>query len=146
MEIFELVDQYSELLEEKTSAEEALKSIKADIEKIKENLINNMVEAECTSISRNGFKYTLKAKNIYTKRSNEYLYENGIDFFEVLRSEGLGDLIQERVDSRSLSSAINNYIEENGELSEELESCIQLYETFDISKTKETNKVTKGGK
>ncbi|MGN1318329.1 MAG: hypothetical protein ACI4VF_04880 [Lachnospirales bacterium] len=143
MEIFELIDIYKELLDTKEDLVLKNKSNNKKIDEIKKLLSQAMIDNECPKISRNGFTYSLQAKTIYNKKSNDELLENGLDYFDVLRQEGFGSLIKETVDSRSLSSALNNYVDENGELSPGLESIVSIYETYDISKRKETNKAIK---
>ncbi len=135
--IFSYIDTYKDLLDRKAELADADKQNNKKIDEIKKALVQAMIDEECTKISRNGFVYGLQAKTKYNKRSEEYLFENGIDFFETLREEGFGGLIKETVDSRSLSAALNNYVEENGELSPELESIVSVYEFYDISKKKD---------
>lgn len=141
--IFELIDNYKKLLDRKEELADMTKTNNKKIDRVKAELSQVMIDTECPNISRNGFIYSLQAKTIYNKMSEKYLIENNLDYFGILRQEGLGDLIQEKVDSRSLSSAINNYVDENGELSPELESIVSVYETYDISKRKEKNKAIK---
>ena len=50
------------------------------------------------------------------------------------------------VNTRTLQSTLKDYVEEHGELSEELEKVIRSYDTYDIARRKETNRATKGGK
>ena len=52
----------------------------------------------------------------------------------------------EQVNTRTLQSTLKDYVEEHGELSEELEKVIRSYDTYDIARRKETNRATKGGK
>ena len=42
------------------------------------------------------------------------------DYLSTLREEGLGGIIKETVNAKTLQSAITAYVEEHGELSEEL--------------------------
>lgn len=74
----------------------------------------------------------------YTKRSDAELAESGLNFLEALREEGLGDIIVEKVDPRTLQSTIKDYVEEHGELSEGLDSVIRSYEYNDITRRKES--------
>jgi len=67
----------------------------------------------------------------------------GVDFFDTLRDEGLGDIIKETVAAQTLGSTMRAYVEEHGALSEALGKVINTYETFDIYRRKETRK---GGK
>lgn len=141
--LLELVDLYKELLDKKEELADQTKANNKEIETIKNELTQMMIEEECASVSRNGFKYSLQEKVIYSKRSEEDLAQNETSFFDFLRDEGMGDIIKETVDSRTLSSTIKSLVEEVGELPEHFQSYINTYETMDISKRKETNKALK---
>lgn len=144
MQLLQEIDKYKELLDRKDELAEQTKENNKAIEEAKQRISQMMIDEECPSISRNGFKYILQEKVCYSKKSEEALAElekeEGITLFGVLRDEGLGDLIVETVNARSLQSAMKNYAEENGELSEDLEKVISHYDTYDIMKRKETNK------
>ena len=143
MELYELIDQYKGLLDRKEELANATKENNAAIEDMKQKIAQEMIDNESPVVSRNGFRYSLQEKTQYSKKAEEKLLEEGLDFFEVLRDEGLGDLIVETVNARTLSSSMKAYVEENGELSEDLARCINVYETYDIVKRKETNKAGK---
>ena len=68
------------------------------------------------------------------------LAESGLDFLDTLREEGLGDIIVEKVDPRTLQSTVKAYIEEHGDLSEGLEAIIRSYDYNDITRRKEKRK------
>ena len=74
------------------------------------------------------------------------LASEGINFFETLREEGLGDIIVESVNTRTLQSTIKAYVEENDGLSEDLAKCISIFDTYDITRRRESSRATKGGK
>ena len=143
MELYNKIDEYKALLDRKDELEEQTKENNAAIEELKKQIAQEMIDNESPVISRNGFRYSLAQKTKYSKKAEEKLLEEGLDFFEVLRNEGLGDLIKETVNANTLSSSMKAYVEENGELSEDLAKCISVYETFDIQKRKETNKAAK---
>lgn len=143
MELYNKIDEYKELLDRKDALEEQTKANNAAIEELKKQITQEMIDNESPVISRNGFRYSLMQKTKYSKKAEETLLEEGLDFFEVLRDEGLGDIIKETVNANTLSSSMKAYVEENGELSEDLAKCINVYETFDIQKRKETNKAGK---
>ena len=143
MELYNKIDEYKELLDRKDQLEEQTKENNAAIEELKKQITQEMIDNESPVISRNGFRYSLMQKTKYSKKAEETLMEEGLDFFEVLREEGLGDIIKETVNANTLSSSMKAYVEENGELSEDLAKCINVYETFDIQKRKETNKAGK---
>lgn len=141
--LLEIVDLYKELLDKKEELAEQTKANNKEIEIVKKDLAQMMIDEECASVSRNGFKYSLQEKVIYQKKSEEALAENEVPFFDFLRDEGMGDIIKETVDSRTLSSTIKSLVEEVGELPEHFNDYINTYETMDISKRKETNKALK---
>ena len=100
MELLKEIDKYKELLDRKDSLEEQTKANNKAIEEAKQRISQMMIDEECPSISRGGFKYILQEKVCYSKKSEEALLEleqqEGITFFGVLRNEGMGDLIKKR--------------------------------------------------
>ena len=71
----------------------------------------------------------------------EKLMEKGLVFFDVLREHGFGHLITERVDPRTLDSAMNNLAAENdGELPEEMAEVLSVYSELKVSKRKANTK------
>ena len=140
MDLFDKIDQLKAALDRKDELKEQTKENNAEITTLKNEIATMMIDAECPSISRNGFKYTLQEKVCYSKKSEEALQEAGIDFHRLLRDAGFGDLIVETVSSRSLQSSLANYVKENDELPAQLVPAINVYEMFDIQKRKETSK------
>lgn len=64
-----------------------------------------------------------------------------------MREQGLGDLIKETVNPRSLQSAMKEIADENdGELPPELDEVVSSYEMTDIARRKSTNKALKKAK
>lgn len=138
MTLKDMVLDYQELLEKKDALAEQTKANNAAIEAVKEQIAMQMVEEDIPSISTGGYRYTLQAKTSYNKRSDAELADSGLDFLEVLREEGLGDIIVEKVDPRTLTSTMKAYVEEHGELSEALDSIVTKYEYNDVARRKET--------
>lgn len=101
-----------------------------------------MIDAEMPKVSRNGFLYSLQDKTKYSKKAGD-----SEEFLGFLEQEGLGDIIKRTVDARTLSSTIGEVVEENnGELPEGYGEYINVYQYYDISKRKETNKTAKKAK
>lgn len=138
MDLLEMVKNYQTLLETKEDLAERTKANNAAIEAAKAEIAQQMVDDECPRISTGGYCFSLTAKTSYTKRSDAELAESGLNFLEALREEGLGDIIVEKVDPRTLQSTIKDYVEEHGELSEGLDSVIRSYEYNDITRRKES--------
>ena len=135
MALIDMIKNYQALLDRKDELSEQTKANNAAIEAAKAEITQQMVDED---ISTGGYCFTLTAKTSYTKRSEEELAEGGLNFLDVLREEGLGDIIVEKVDPRTLQSTIKDYVEEHGELSEGLDSVIRSYEYNDITRRKES--------
>lgn len=143
MTLLKMLEEYNALLDEKDRLKEEIKKNNAEIEKRKEELAQQMIDDDVPSISVGGYKFFLQDKTIYSKKSEEALQAAGIDFLEVLREQGLGDIIVETVNSRTLQSTVKNLVDETGELPEELAEVLNTYDTYDIGRRKETNRNTK---
>lgn len=140
MDLLEMVKHYQTLLETKDDLAERTKANNAAIEAAKAEITQQMVDDECPRISTGGYCFSLTAKTSYTKRSDAELAESGLDFLDTLREEGLGDIIVEKVDPRTLQSTVKAYVEEHGELSEGLEGIIRTFDYNDITRRKEKKK------
>lgn len=140
MVLLEMVKAYQELLKKKDDLAEQTKANNAAIEAAKAEITQQMVDDECPRISTGGYCFSLTAKTSYTKRSEAELAESGLDFLEVLREEGLGDIIVEKVDPRTLQSTLKAYVEEHGELSEGLDGIVRTFDYNDITRRKESRK------
>ena len=143
MTLLEMVRNYQALLEEKDRLAECTKANNAAIEAAKNEIAQQMIDDDCPRISSGGYSFSLSQKTSYSKKSEADLAEAGVDFFEVLREEGLGDIIKETVAAQTLQSTIKAFVEEHGELSEALSQIIREYEFNDITRRKESKK---GGK
>lgn len=140
MTLLELLKGYHELLQRKEELAAETKENNAAIEAAKQEITQQMIDDDCPTIAVSGYTYSLQQKTAYTKRSDEELAAAGINFLDTLREEGLGDIIVERVDPRTLQSTIKDFIGENGELTEGLDSIIKSYDFNDISRRKITKK------
>ena len=140
MDLLEMVKHYQSLLETKDDLAEQTKANNAAIEAAKAEITQQMIDDECPRISTGGYCFSLTAKTSYTKRSDAELAGSGLDFLDTLREEGLGDIIVEKVDPRTLQSTVKAYIEEHGDLSEGLEAIIRSYDYNDITRRKEKRK------
>ena len=140
MNLLEMVKRYQTLLETKEDLAERTKANNAAIEAAKAEITQQRVDDECPRISTGGYCFSLTAKTSYTKRSDAELAESGLNFLDTLREEGLGDIIVEKVDPRTLQSTVKAYVDEHGELSEGLEGIIRTFDYNDITRRKEKRK------
>lgn len=135
------VREYKAILDRKDELAEQTKANNAAKEALEQEICQLMVDEEKPSTVVDGFSYSLQQQTMYSKKSEEALAEAGIVFFDVLREQGLGDLIVERVDPRTLQSSVRAMAEENdGELPEELVECLSIYEKLTLSKRKANTK------
>lgn len=140
MELKALINDYEKLLAEKERLASETKTNTAAIGRLKEEIANQMIEDDCPSISFGGYSYYVQEKTSYSKKSEADLAAAGVDYFGTLRAEGLGGIIVETVNSRTLQSAVAAYVEEHGELSDGLASIVREYEYTDILRRKATKK------
>lgn len=135
-ELDEKVRQYKEVLDRKDELAELTKENNKLKEELEQTICQMMIDEDKPSTVVDGYTYSLQQKTEYSKRSEEYLAENGLVFFDILREQGLGDLIVEKVDPRTLSSACKAIVDEQGELPAELAECISVFDKVGISKRK----------
>jgi hypothetical protein len=134
------VREYKELLDRKDELAEQTKANNEELKNMEQTIAQMMVDEEKPNTTVDGFTYSLQQKTMYSKKSEEALAEAGIVFFDVLREQGLGDIIVERVDSRTLQSTMKALVDEQGELPEELAECLNVYEQLGIGKRKANTK------
>ena len=140
MALIDLIANYQTLLATKEALAEQTKANNKAIEDMKQQIANQMIDDEVTSIGYAGYNFSLQTKTVYSKKSEADLQAAGIDFFGLLRDNGLGDLIVERVDPRTLSASLKQIVEADGELPEELSEAINVYETNDIGRRKQAKR------
>lgn len=142
------VREYKAVLDKKDELAEQVKENNAEKERLEQEICKIMVDEEKPNTVVDGYSYSLSQKIMYSKKSEEALAqlqaETGNTFFDVLREQGLGDIIKEVVDSRTLQSTISGMAEEledaGEELPEELTACLNIYEKLSISKRKANTK------
>lgn len=147
MKLTEMLGQYEELLDKKDALDKETKDNNAAIDKLKAEIAEMMIDEDIPSQGYGDYVYSLQDKVKYSKRGDAQLMEKGLDFFEVLREQGLGDLIKETVNPRSLQNAMKEIADENdGELPPELDEVVSSYEMTDIARRKSANKALKKAK
>lgn len=141
MTLDEKVREYKAALDEKDRLADATKENNKLVQRLEQEVAKQMVDEEKPDTTVDGFKYTLQEKTMYSKKSEADLAEAGLDFLDVLREQGFGDIIVERVDPRTLQSTMRNYAEDHdGELPEELLDVINVYPQLGIGKRKADTK------
>lgn len=158
VDIYALVDAYKDLLDTKEELKELTTENNKAIMAARDALAKAMIDAESPRISRAGFVYSLGEKTEYSKRG---CVEE--EFFDFLRSIGLGDIIKPTVNARTLNSSMKETIgmlreeaeAERGEMGEDepdlpsdwvpeaFKQFISAYSFYDVTKRKETNTTAK---
>lgn len=154
MTLDEKIREYKDILDKKEDLAAQTKENNAAKEKLEQEICKMMVDEEKPSTIVDGFNYSLSQKVMYSKKSEEDLAtlqaETGSSFFDVLREQGLGDIIKEVVDPRTLQSTVSGMaaeLEENDEeLPEDLKNCLNIYEKLSISKRKANTKALERAK
>ena len=122
--MFELADQLRELRETKQFAEQELKEINAEIERVDYALSEIMAQTETQNFTRAGTMFCLTT----TTRASAVAGCKD-DLFCALKTEGFGELVQESVNSNSLSAFVKEQIAENGDvLPDWLNGLVNIYE------------------
>ena len=146
MALVDMVNEYQELLVKKESLEKAVEENNELIKAKKQEIVQQMIDDDCPRISVGEYMFSLQVKNQFSKKAEAYLEAQGLNFFDVLRERGFGDLIKETVSPRSLQSAMKELVEQNGELPAELAEVISQYDQTDILRRKQTSSALKKAK
>ena len=137
------IREYNKILEEKKRLEKQTKENNAAKEKKEQEIAQIMVDNEKPSTIVDGYTYSLQETKMYSKKAEEKLeqlkIEEGIEFFEVLREQGLGSIIKETVNAKTLQStmkALDDELPKGEDLPEDLAKCLNIYSKLGINKTK----------
>lgn len=136
----EKLREYQKILEKKDELAEATKANNAAKDELEQEICQMMINEEKPSQIVDGYTFSLKQETMYSKLGEDKLQEKGIDFFEVLKEQGLGDIIVEKVDPRTLNSTCKGIVEESGELPEDLAEALSIYEKLGLSRRKANTK------
>ena len=132
MELMERIAAYNALLDRKAQlADETTENNKA-IEQARRDLADLMIDAEIDRVSSGGYTFTLSEKTAFSKRG-------GADeqLFAVLREDGLGDIIRETVNPRTLQATLKEVAEQNdGELPSQYDGLVSVYRYMDVGRRK----------
>lgn len=134
------VREYQKVLVRKDELAEQTKENNALKDELEQQICQMMIDEDKPDTTVDGYKYSLKQETVYSKLGEDKLMERGIDFFELLREQGIGDIIVEKVDPRTLNSTCKGIVEEQGELPEELAEALNVYEKLGISRRKANTK------
>ena len=120
--IFTLADRLSDLRGRKRELEDSLKVINAEIERVEAEMVQEMLQEEVQSFSRGGQLFYLSSRTWASP-----VPERKADLYAWLKDHGFGDLVQETVNSQTLSAWVREQTEE-AELPEDLRQLVNVYE------------------
>lgn len=113
----------------KAEAEERLRERKEVLAAAEQAVIDEMIETEVTSIKVAGNTFSLRTSAQYSCPA-----ELTEELFCMLRRDGLGAIIKEKIDPRTLSASLREMAEDNdGELPADYGSIVKVYEKQSIS-------------
>lgn len=123
-ELFALADQLRELKETKKYAEQELKEITEEIDRIDAALAEQMIASETQNFTRNGTTFCLTS----TTRASAAAGRKD-ELFAALREAGFGDLVYETVNANSLSAFVKEQTTENEDvLPQWLDGLVNVFE------------------
>ena len=123
-ELFALADQLRELKETKKFAEQELKEITEEIERVDAALAERMISTETQNFTRNGTMFCLTNATRASAAAGKKE-----ELFAALRAAGFGDLVYETVNTNSLSAFVKEQTMENEDvLPGWLEGLVNVFE------------------
>ncbi len=123
-ELFALADQLRELKETKKYAEQELKEISDEIDRVDAALVEQMVASETQNFTRSGTMFCLTS----TTRASAAAGRKD-ELFTALREAGFGDLVYETVNANSLSAFVKEQTAENEDLLPQwLDGLVNVFE------------------
>ena len=123
-ELFALADELRALKEAKKYAEQELKEITEEMDRVDAILAQRMADTETQNFTRNGTMFCLTS----TTRASAAAGRKD-ELFAALREAGYDDLIYETVNANSLSAFVKEQTTENGDtLPEWLAGLVTVFE------------------
>lgn len=123
-ELFALADELRALKEAKKYAEQELKEITEEIDRVDAMLAERMIASETQNFTRNGTMFCL----MNTTRASAAAGRKE-ELFGALREAGYGDLVYETVNANSLSAFVKEQTTENGDiLPQWLDGLVTVFE------------------
>ena len=132
MELMERIEAYNALLDRKDKLAQETTENNKEIEKARRELADLMIDAEIDRVTSGGYNFTLSEKVAFNKRG-------GADeqLFEVLRADGLGDIIRETVNPRTLQATLKEVAAQNdGELPPQYDGLVSVYRYMEVGRRK----------
>ena len=134
--MFTLAEELKTLRDSKKEAEQKVKDVNAELDKVERELADLMAGTETQNFTKSGTMYSLTVKN----RASA-VAERKDKLYDALKKNGYGDLVYETVNANSLSAFVNEQVAENEDnLPAWLEGLVNIYEQAKVSVRKASRK------
>ena len=134
--LFELGDELKTLRNLKADLEDQVKDVNAKIDETDRQLTELMISTETQNFTRSGTMFCLTTKTRASAATG-----NKDSLLKALKENGYSDLVYETVNANSLSSFINEQIEENNDtLPDWLEGLVNVFSQTTVSVRKAAKK------
>jgi len=134
--MFTLAEELKNLRDEKKEAEQKVKDVNAELDKVERELADLMAGTETQNSTKSGTMYSLTVKS----RASA-VAERKDKLYDALKKNGYGDLVYETVNANSLSAFVNEQVAQNEDnLPAWLEGLVNIYEQAKVSVRKAARK------
>ena len=134
--MFTLAEELKNLRDSKKEAEQRVKDVNAELDKVESELADLMAGTETQNFTKSGVMYSLTVKN----RASA-VAERKDKLYDALKKNGYGDLVYETVNANSLSAFVNEQVAQNEDnLPAWLEGLVNIYEQAKVSVRKAARK------
>lgn len=131
-DMLQTAERLKSLRDQKATLEEQIKALNEEIEQTDGQLCSMMIDSETQNFTHSGVQFSLTSKI----RASA-IAERKQDLFYALRKNGFGALIQETINTNSLSAFVKEQMEEGGDdLPFWLEDLVSVYQHNTVSMRK----------
>lgn len=128
-DMLQTAERLKSLRDQKATLEEQIKALNEEIEQTDGQLCSMMIDSETQNFTHSGVQFSLTSKI----RASA-IAERKQDLFYALRKNGFGALIQETINTNSLSAFVKEQMEEGGDdLPFWLEDLVSVYQHNTVS-------------
>ena len=131
-DMLQTAERLKSLRDQKATLEEQIKALNEEIEQTDGQLCSMMIDSETQNFTHSGVQFSLTSKI-----RASVIAERKQDLFYALRKNGFGALIQETINTNSLSAFVKEQMEEGGDdLPFWLEDLVSVYQHNTVSMRK----------
>ena len=132
----DMLQRYADLLEKKDELAAATKENNAALKDIQADIAAQMIEEDCTGYKLNGVTYFMRTTEKLNWVSENKIAAAGLDKLQVLKDNGLGNLIYETVNNGSVKNALQEAYDSPEEWPEDIAKICYIFEEIAIGHRK----------